>query len=125
MLGNMLNTMNQSNNYNDVRNNVINELYPDPDNMTYEELLELGEKIGSVSRGMDEASKKKIKICRFSKDELGNNFRNSQCIICFVDFIKNEKIKFLKCCHYYHPACLDKWLDKEKKCPICKEEIIL
>ena len=121
----MLNTMNQSNNYIDVRNNVINELYPDPDNMTYEELLELGEKIGSVSRGMDEASKKKIKICKFSKDELGNNLRNSHCIICFVDFIKNEKIKILKCCHYYHPACLDKWLDKEKKCPICKEEIIL
>jgi hypothetical protein len=30
----------------------INQIYPDPDNMTYEQLLELQEKIGYVSKGL-------------------------------------------------------------------------
>ncbi len=31
---------------------VINQIYPDPDNMTYEQLLELQEKIGYVNKGL-------------------------------------------------------------------------
>jgi hypothetical protein len=43
---------------------IINNLYPDPDNMTYEQLLELQEKIGYVSKGLPEKVievRKKIK----------------------------------------------------------------
>ena len=32
--------------------NIINQLYPNPDDMTYEQLLELQEKIGYVSKGL-------------------------------------------------------------------------
>ena len=31
---------------------MMNQLYPDPDNMTYEQLLELQEKIGYVNKGL-------------------------------------------------------------------------
>ncbi len=33
---------------------VIDRIYPNPDNMTYEELLELQSKIGYVSKGLTE-----------------------------------------------------------------------
>ena len=34
---------------------IINQLYPDPDHMTYEQLLELQDKIGFVNRGLTQA----------------------------------------------------------------------
>jgi hypothetical protein len=34
---------------------IINQLYPDPDQMTYEQLLELQDKIGFVNRGLTQA----------------------------------------------------------------------
>ena len=41
-------------------NNIINEICPNPDEMTYEQLLELQEKIGYVSKGLSEEDKKVI-----------------------------------------------------------------
>ena len=38
-------------------NNIINQLYPNPDEMTYEQLLELQEKIGFVSKGISKEEK--------------------------------------------------------------------
>ncbi len=48
----MINNMREaffSQNYED---DMINNLYPDPDHMTYEQLLELGDKIGYVNKGL-------------------------------------------------------------------------
>ena len=40
---------------------LIDQLCPDPDNMTYEQLLELQEKIGYVNKGLSE-EEIKVKI---------------------------------------------------------------
>lgn len=40
------------------QDNYLDELCPNPDNMTYEQLLELQEKIGYVSKGLSEDVKK-------------------------------------------------------------------
>lgn len=37
---------------------LIDEICPNPDNMTYEQLLELQEKIGFVSKGLSQDEKK-------------------------------------------------------------------
>ena len=44
---------------NQVEDLIINELYPDPDQMTYEQLLEFQEKIGYEEKGF---SKKQIQV---------------------------------------------------------------
>ena len=106
-----------------LENRIINELYPDPDTMTYEQLLELGEKIGTVSRGLDSKKIGEIKTILFSKENIGGS-NLTQCCICFEEFELNEVIKVLKCKHFFHPNCIDAWLQKEKKCAMCKEEVI-
>jgi hypothetical protein len=54
LVSDMINNMREallSTQYEDA---IINNLYPDPDNMTYEQLLDLQEKIGYVSKGLPE-----------------------------------------------------------------------
>lgn len=40
------------------QDHLIDDICPNPDNMTYEQLLELQEKIGYVSKGLNEEEKK-------------------------------------------------------------------
>ena len=37
-------------------------------------------------------------------------------------FEEGEQVKQLNCGHIFHGDCIDKWLEKEKKCPFCKSE---
>ncbi len=46
--------------FNQIEQQIVNDLYPNPDSMTYEQLLELQEKVGSVKR---EFSKQQIDVC--------------------------------------------------------------
>lgn len=95
--------------------------YPNPDNMTYEELLELEEKIGNVSKGLSSDQIDKIKMKMYSS----KIYRNDKCIICQFEFKESEQVKVLLCDHCFHKECLDEWLQNEKKCPVCKKEVIV
>lgn len=112
--------------------NIINELYPNPDEMTYEQLLELQDKIGFVSKGISKEEKEvknnffnyqKIPFKIYNKKNSGL-YKSTNCTFCLNDFEDKEKLKKLKCEHMFHYECLDNWLDNEKTCPVCKEEVI-
>lgn len=45
------------------------------------------------------------------------------CIICQNEYIDDEILKILQCKHLFHPECLGTWLNKEKTCPVCKNEV--
>ena len=50
-----------------------------------------------------------------------NNDNNQLCIICLDYLNKDENYRLLPICnHIYHEKCIDKWLIKNSKCPICK-----
>ncbi|CAD8065627.1 unnamed protein product [Paramecium sonneborni] len=87
------------------------------DGMTYEELLELQNQIGHVSRGLTKEQIKKI------PKKIVYNKQKDVCSICQNDIVKFEKIRELKCKHFYHSKCIKKWLINEKKCPICQIEV--
>ncbi|CAD8069433.1 unnamed protein product [Paramecium sonneborni] len=87
------------------------------DGMTYEELLELQEKIGHVSKGLSKEEIKKIPKRKV------NHKQKDPCTICYNDIEKNEKVRELKCRHQYHSKCIKKWLFSQKKCPICQSEV--
>ena len=48
-----------------------------------------------------------------------------RCVICLSDFEIGEKVSALPCCHSFHTKCLDEWITRNQKCPICKFEVTL
>jgi len=45
---------------------------------------------------------------------------NRKCMICLDEFISKEKVTALPCVHFFHPKCIQKWVEKKNECPICK-----
>ncbi|KAJ4759453.1 RING/U-box superfamily protein [Rhynchospora pubera] len=96
----------------------------DPDNMTYEELQQLGETIGTQSRGL---SDKLIARLPKSTYKAGGLFsrkdKHEECIICCMKYENKEKLIILPCNHKYHNTCVTKWLKINKTCPVCGKEV--
>lgn len=45
------------------------------------------------------------------------------CRICLSDYEDHDILRTLPCFHRFHRDCIDKWLVRDKKCPICKTAI--
>jgi len=57
-------------------------------------------------------------------DKNSNDFvHNDTCGICLEDFSQGEIIKRLPCKHGFHQECVDGWLVKAGKCPICVQTV--
>lgn len=95
-----------------------------PDDMTYEQLLQLEEENGGkVSTGLSVAQIAKIPSItwRFKND---TSKGSETCSVCMDIFKYGDKVKELKNCkHAFHSKCIDKWLENENKCPICKQGV--
>ncbi|KAL2461674.1 RING/U-box superfamily protein [Abeliophyllum distichum] len=97
----------------------------DVDSMSYEELLELGERIGYVSTGLREDE---ITRClRRAKLGILDNFSSHfatelerKCSICQEDYEADDETGKLNCGHFYHTHCIKEWLVQKNICPICK-----
>lgn len=52
-------------------------------------------------------------------------FEHDECIICKANFEKSEKLIILPCNkkHYFHENCVEKWLEINSLCPICRTNI--
>ncbi|KMT13083.1 hypothetical protein BVRB_4g086250 [Beta vulgaris subsp. vulgaris] len=101
----------------------------DIDDMSYEELLALSERIGTVSTGLSEGDIRcHLKTRRYSSTAATINLEelpsveqnNDSCIICQDEYENNDKLGTLACGHEYHVDCLKKWLLLKNVCPICK-----
>ncbi|RYR23010.1 hypothetical protein Ahy_B03g068285 [Arachis hypogaea] len=96
----------------------------DPDNMTYEELLELGEAVGTQSRGL---TQEQISMLPVSKYKCGffsrKKSRDERCVICQMEYKRGDKRITLPCKHLYHASCGTRWLSINKACPICYREV--
>nr|XP_018673604.1 PREDICTED: uncharacterized protein LOC103990002 isoform X1 [Musa acuminata subsp. malaccensis]XP_018673607.1 PREDICTED: uncharacterized protein LOC103990002 isoform X1 [Musa acuminata subsp. malaccensis] len=98
------------------------------DNMSYEELLELGDRIGHVSTGLKEeeiiGSLRKVKhsffyaLKRFFSTEI-----DGKCSICQEEYEANDEIGELDCGHSYHVFCIKQWLLQNNVCPVSKTSV--
>lgn len=94
----------------------------DVDNMSYEELLALEDKIGYVSTGLSENAI--LRNLSQHKHALWNLDLESKeqepCCICREEYCEGEDIGKLGCGHDFHTACIKQWLMIKNLCPICK-----
>ncbi|TKY50709.1 E3 ubiquitin ligase BIG BROTHER-related [Spatholobus suberectus] len=94
----------------------------DPDELSYEELLALGEVVGTESRGLSTDTIACLPSVNYKtgSDQHGSN---DSCVICRVDYEDGESLTVLSCKHLYHPECINNWLKINKVCPVCSTEV--
>ncbi|XP_019452608.1 PREDICTED: E3 ubiquitin ligase BIG BROTHER-related-like isoform X2 [Lupinus angustifolius] len=94
----------------------------DPDELSYEELLALGEVVGTESRGLSTDTIANLPSVNYKTG--GDQHRsNDSCVICRVDYEDGESLTVLNCKHLYHPECINNWLKINKVCPVCSTEV--
>ncbi|KAK3143944.1 hypothetical protein QOZ80_4AG0306950 [Eleusine coracana subsp. coracana] len=95
----------------------------DPDNMTYEELQQLGEAIGTESKGLPESAIARLPTSTYKSGIFSRKDKHNECVICCMAYKNRDKLTKLPCEHQYHQACVAKWLQINKVCPVCNKEV--
>nr|GEV86268.1 E3 ubiquitin ligase BIG BROTHER-related-like [Tanacetum cinerariifolium] len=95
----------------------------DPDNMGYEELLDLTESVGVENVGLSALHISQLPTSIYRSGMLSNN-NEENCVICQETFKFGKRMITLPCSHQYHSKCIIKWLKLKKNCPICQKEVL-
>ncbi|TVU04668.1 hypothetical protein EJB05_47798, partial [Eragrostis curvula] len=94
----------------------------DPDEYSYEELVALGEVVGTESKGLSADTIASLPSVTYqAQDKQDENME--QCVICRVEFDEGESLVALPCKHSYHSECIHQWLQLNKVCPMCSAEV--
>ncbi|XP_073536573.1 E3 ubiquitin-protein ligase ARK2C isoform X2 [Phyllobates terribilis] len=108
--------------------------FPRTTSLTQMELLQLEDRLGSVTRG---AVQNIIERCTFphkykkrvphdgkdTKEDEEETDTDEKCTICLSMLEDGEDVRRLPCMHLFHQVCVDQWLATSKKCPICRVDI--
>ncbi|KAM3210437.1 hypothetical protein ACQJBY_064421 [Aegilops geniculata] len=94
----------------------------DPDEYSYEELVALGEVVGTESRGVSANTLASLPSVTYQAED-NQDSNMEQCVICRVEFEEGESLVALPCKHSYHSDCINQWLQLNKVCPMCSAEV--
>jgi len=53
------------------------------------------------------------------------NGKETSCAVCLVEFEEGEELRKLPCGHRFHAPCVDRWLLRSSRCPLCMHEVDL
>ncbi|KAL1831815.1 hypothetical protein ACET3Z_001466 [Daucus carota] len=105
----------------------------DIENMSYEELLALEEKMGNVSTALsEEALLKSVIVSTYQRisteeeeEEAASSVKaeDTKCSICQEEYMTGDEVGKIGCEHGYHIGCLKQWLQLKNWCPICKASV--
>ncbi|KAM6364478.1 E3 ubiquitin-protein ligase ARK2C isoform 2-T2 [Pluvialis apricaria] len=101
---------------------------------SYEELLQLEDRLGSVSRGAVQNTierftfphkykKRRPQESKAEQEDGEESDTDEKCTICLSMLEDGEDVRRLPCMHLFHQVCVDQWLATSKKCPICRVDI--
>ncbi|NWJ04297.1 RN165 ligase, partial [Crypturellus undulatus] len=101
---------------------------------SYEELLQLEDRLGSVSRGAVQNTierftfphkykKRRPQEGKAEPEDGEESDTDEKCTICLSMLEDGEDVRRLPCMHLFHQVCVDQWLATSKKCPICRVDI--
>ncbi|KAK4755963.1 hypothetical protein SAY87_009720 [Trapa incisa] len=115
----LLNSLNIYDQHRDMRMDI--------DNMTYEELLALEERMGTVSTALtEEALLKCLKRESYQKTKCHKGADAdvekdaTKCSICQEEYVDDDEVGRMQCEHMYHVDCINQWLQLKNWCPVCK-----
>ncbi|VDP52928.1 unnamed protein product, partial [Soboliphyme baturini] len=60
---------------------------------------------------------------RYTLAEMIGDVEHKSCCICLEEFVAGEEVRVLPCTHFFHTACIDRWLITNRKCPLCRRNI--
>ncbi|WCJ30516.1 RING/U-box superfamily protein [Euphorbia peplus] len=100
----------------------------DIDNMSYEELLALEERMGTVSTALtEEALSDCVKTSIYDSgsrknksSDLSEEKNDTKCSVCQEEYTVGDEVGKLQCEHRFHISCIHQWLRLKNWCPICK-----
>ncbi|XP_004138766.1 probable E3 ubiquitin-protein ligase RHG1A isoform X1 [Cucumis sativus] len=105
----------------------------DIDNMSYEELLALEERMGTVSTAVtEEALSQCLNRSTYQSRQAegedtsaaGSEYEDGvKCCICQEEYLNGDEVGTLQCEHTYHEGCIHQWLRLKNWCPICKASV--
>ncbi|CAA7029499.1 unnamed protein product [Microthlaspi erraticum] len=97
----------------------FHDLRLDVDNMSYEQLVELGDRIGYVNTGLKECE---IHRClRKINPSVSHTLADRKCSICQDEYERDGQVGKLDCGHSFHVQCVKQWLSRKNACPVCKK----
>lgn len=109
------------------------EMRLDIDNMSYEQLLALEERMGTVSTALTEEALSECLKKSFYQSSPSDNAAEScnedkddsdtKCSICQEEYVVADEVGSLQCEHMYHAVCIQQWLRLKNWCPICKASV--
>ncbi|KAI3632129.1 hypothetical protein MIR68_009965 [Amoeboaphelidium protococcarum] len=86
---------------------------------SYEDLLELGQQIGNVQRGLTKREFDLIPVIPYT-----NSLEHKECAICMSKYELGDQLMILpSCLHAFHKDCIEIWLKQNRQCCICREDV--
>ncbi|XP_035170172.1 E3 ubiquitin-protein ligase RNF165-like isoform X3 [Oxyura jamaicensis] len=108
--------------------------FPRSTSSTQMELLQLEDRLGSVSWGAVQNTierftfphkykKRRPQEGKAEQEDGEESDTDEKCTICLSMLEDGEDVRRLPCMHLFHQVCVDQWLATSKKCPICRVDI--
>ena len=81
------------------------------------EIVELEEPIS------DSLTTKELDSLGYSVTKKANHNVN-ECSICLDNISFRQHVRTLGCNHAFHKKCIDNWFKRDRRCPICRSEVV-
>ncbi|KAF9616166.1 hypothetical protein IFM89_028632 [Coptis chinensis] len=95
----------------------------DPCELSYEELIALGEVVGIESRGLSTDTIASLPSVMY-KAQSNHDGSAKQCVICWLEYEDEDTLTVLSYKHSYHYECINNWLQINKVCVVVVSFIV-
>ena len=77
---------------------------------TFQQLLELGDRMGNVTKGLTTVQIRRLPTKTFKSSMNLNQSKPAECSVCFCEYEEGDELRLLPCFHEFHVPCIDKWI---------------
>ncbi|XP_010667996.2 uncharacterized protein LOC104884983 [Beta vulgaris subsp. vulgaris] len=64
-----------------------------------------------------------VNLKRVKVEEISDTLTDEICSLCLENWAKEDEVMFLPCHHIFHVGCVEKWLNINHFCPLCRFEL--